>query len=94
MSHFVVLCRGGCKSELRNTTSDITNHVAACSACTEDLPAQPRQKLMEGKVAMEELGVDYFDTLGAGWLVAVDRYSGYAWTAKIAKPTTDAMLTQ
>ena len=29
--------------------SDIMNLVAACSACTEDLPAQPRQKLNENK---------------------------------------------
>ena len=65
--------------------SDITNHVAACSACTEDLPAQPRPKLMEEKkprdagAPMEEIGIDYFDALSASWLVAVNRYSGYAW---------------
>ena len=79
---------------------DISNHVAACSACTEDLPAQPRQKLDEEKkptdasAPMEELGVDYFDALGTNWLVAVDRYSGYAWTAKIAKATTENTPTQ
>ena len=80
--------------------SDISNHVAACSACTEDLPAQPSQKLDEEKkptdagAPMEELGVDYFDALGRNWLVAVDRYSGYAWTAKITKATTENTLTQ
>ena len=83
-----------------NMKSDITNHLVACSTCTEDLPAQPRQKLTEEKKTkdmgspMEELGVDYFDALGASWLIAVDRYSGYAWTAKIAKPTTDNTLTK
>ena len=50
----------------------------------DDHPAQPRQKLNEDKkptdagAPMEEIGVDYFDALGANWLVAVDRYSGYA----------------
>ena len=49
--------------------SDITNHVTACSACTEDLQAQPRQKLNKDKkltdsgAPMEEIGVDYFDAL-------------------------------
>ena len=43
---------------------------------------------------MEELGVDYFDALGTNWLVAVDRYSGYAWTAKITKATMENTLTQ
>ena len=80
--------------------SDISNHVAACFACTEDLPAQPRQKLDEEKkpsdagAPMEEIGVDYFKVLGTNWLVAVDRYSGYVWTAKIAKATTENTLTQ
>ena len=75
--------------------SDISNHVAACSACT-----QPRQKLDKEKkptdagTPMEELRVDYFDVLGTNWLVAVDRYSGYAWTAKISKATTENTFTQ
>ena len=84
-----------------NMKSDIiTNHVAACSACTEDLPAQPRHKLMEDKkptdagAPMGEIGVDYFSALGTNWLVAVDCYSGYAWTAKIAKANTYNTLTQ
>ena len=34
------------------------------------------------------------DVLGTNWLVAVDRYSGYAWTAKIAKATRENTLTQ
>lgn len=66
-----------------NMKSDITNDVTAYSACMEDLPAQPRQKLGEEKKpndAMEELGVDYFNTLWLSWLVVVDCYSGYAWT--------------
>ena len=81
-----------------NMKSDITNHVTAYSACTDDLPAQPRQRRIEEKKPtdvgepMEELGVDYFDALGASWLVAVYHYSGYPWTAKIAKPTTDNTL--
>ena len=80
--------------------SDITNHVAACSACTEDLQAQPRHKHMEDKkptdmeAPMEEIGVDYYNALGTNWLVAVDRYSSYAWTAKVAKATTDNTLRQ
>ena len=43
---------------------------------------------------MEEIGVDNFNSLGTNWLVAVDRCSCYAWTAKIAKATTENTLTQ
>ena len=69
--------------------SDIKSFIDACVPCQEARPSLARQKLLppatpsDAIQPMRCVGIDLFSAAGMDWLAMVDRYSGYAWAAKL-----------
>ena len=77
--------------------NDIVHEIDNCSVCREDLPTQARPTCTftpasAAQAPMQQVASDLFDSQGQSWLVLVDRYSGYAWTAKLRSTTTSAVI--
>ena len=71
--------------------SDIKSYIDACVPCQEARPSLARQKLLppalpsDAVQPMRYVALDLFSAM-------VDRYSGYAWAAKLANTTTRHVL--
>ena len=71
--------------------SDIRDYVLACNTCQALLPSQqPTPLLAEAATSpLEKLGCDLYHWGGHEYLVTVDRYSGYIWTKRLTRTSTD-----
>ena len=78
--------------------SDIKSFIDACVPCQQARPSLVRQKLLPPASPsdviqpMRCVGIDLFTAAGNDWVAMVDRYSGYAWAAKLARTTTRHVL--
>ena len=78
--------------------SDIKSFIDACVPCQEARPSLARQKLLPPALPSEAIqpmrcvALDLFSAAGSDWLAMVDRYSGYAWAAKLTNTTTRHVL--
>jgi transposase InsO family protein len=72
-------------------SSAIKNLVEACEQCVRCLPSQQDEPFVSPSMPsapMEALGVDLCDFAGATWLVAVDRFSGFPFAARLTRTST------
>lgn len=74
-----------------NMKNDIKLVCDSCEACIAFKPSQAREpyQLTHADGPMSELGVDLYDFQGQDWIVLVDRFSGWPWTARLTSTTTD-----
>ncbi|XP_059084399.1 uncharacterized protein LOC131881531 [Tigriopus californicus] len=75
---------------LRN---DVRNRVASCPKCVAALPSQEAEPVApEGaSFPVEAVAVDLFDLKGSTFVVMVDRYSGFPFTARLSSTSTEAV---
>ena len=78
--------------------SDIKSFVDACVPCQQARPSLARQKLLppaspsDAIQPMRSVSLDLFAAAGHDWVAMVNRYSGYAWTAKLSNTSTRQVL--
>ena len=78
--------------------SDIKSFVDACVPCQQAQPSLARQKLLpptppsDAIQPMRTVSLDLFAAAGHDWVAMVDRYSGYAWTAKLSNMSMRQVL--
>ena len=74
---------------------DITRVRERCLQCSRHAPSQPKEppaKLPEVRYPFQMLCADYFDLKGYGYLVMVDRYSGWPVVHRALKATAQELV--
>jgi hypothetical protein len=75
--------------------SDIAQAVSGCDQCQTVCQAKPVKTPSSTAVRpvhSMEVSVDLCESKGRHFLVAVDRFSGYPWVARLTSKTTGAVI--
>ena len=78
-----------------NMGQDIANVRQRCLVCDRNTPSQPMEppaKLPDVRYPFQMLCADYFDLKGYGYLVLVDRYSGWPVVHRATKATARELV--